>query len=155
MPLVLPIGAEETFKGIADLITIKANCLGTKKPRYDLQRKCRSGRYERPVVEYRAHLVEAVAEYDDALLEKYFDNPESITEDELINAIRKATIDIAIILMLCGSAFKNKGFSSCWMPWFAIFLRRSILMLLKVANPDTEEEVLRKPDERTFHCTGL
>ena len=61
------------------------------------------------VDEYREKLVEAVAEYDDTLLEKYFEDPNSISEAELMEAIRKATIDISIIPMLCGSAFKNKG----------------------------------------------
>jgi elongation factor G len=59
--------------------------------------------------EWRAQLVEAVAEYDDKLLEKFFDNPDSISEDEIHEAIRKATIDLSIVPMMCGSSFKNKG----------------------------------------------
>ncbi len=59
--------------------------------------------------EWRAKLVEAVAEYDDKLLEKFFDDPNTITEDEMHEAIRKATIDLSIVPMMCGSSFKNKG----------------------------------------------
>src|SRR4030095_8805342 len=58
---------------------------------------------------WRAQLVEAVAEYDDDLMEKFFDNPDTITEDEIHEAVRKATLDLSIVPMMCGSSFKNKG----------------------------------------------
>lgn len=146
VPLVLPIGAEETFIGIVDLITNKAIVWDEEGQGMTYQEVPIPEDMKDMVIEYRNHLVEAVAEYDDALLEKYFDNPESITEEELITAIRKATIDIAIIPMLCGSAFKNKGVQ---------FMLDAVVRYLpspldiegvKGMNPDTEEELFRKPD---------
>jgi elongation factor G len=146
VPLVLPIGAEETFIGIVDLITNKAIVWDDATQGMTYKEVPIPEDMKDLVIEYRNHLVEAVAEYDDALLEKYFDNPDSITETELINAIRKATIDIAIIPMLCGSAFKNKGVQ---------FMLDAVVRYLpspldiegvKGINPDTEEEVFRKPD---------
>jgi elongation factor G len=100
------------------------------------------------VVEYRNHLVEAVAEYDDALLEKFFDNPESITEEELITAIRKATIDIAIIPMLCGSSFKNKGVQFMLDAVCRYLPSPLDIEAVKGTDPDTEEELTRKPDSK-------
>ncbi|MBA2300284.1 MAG: GTP-binding protein, partial [Chloroflexi bacterium] len=109
VPLVLPIGQEEHFEGIVDLIQNKAiiwdeETLGMTFKEVHIPEDMRES-----VAEYREKLVEAVAEYDEALLEKYVDNPDTITEPELVSAIRKATIDIAIVPVLCGSAFKNKG----------------------------------------------
>ena len=74
------------------------------------------------VLEYREKLVEAVADYDETLMEKFFEDPDSISEDEINEALRKATIDLSIIPMTCGSSFKIKVFSSCWMLYVNIFL---------------------------------
>jgi elongation factor G len=109
VPLQLPIGAEDDFKGVVDLIKMKGVIwhMETEGMTFD----------EVPVpddlieeaLEWRAKLVEAVAEYDDTLLEKFFVDPNSITEDEMHEAIRKATVDLSIVPMMCGSSFKNKG----------------------------------------------
>jgi elongation factor G len=109
VPLQLPIGAEDDFKGVVDLIKMKGIIwhMETEGMTFD----------EIPVpddmieesLEWRAKLVEAVAEYDDTLLEKFFVDPNSITEDEMHEAIRKATVDLSIVPMMCGSSFKNKG----------------------------------------------
>jgi elongation factor G len=97
------------------------------------------------VEEYRANLIEAVAEYDDALLEKFFDDPDSITEDEVHEALRKATQDMSIIPMICGSAFKNKGVQ---------FLLDAVCRYLPSptdkeaivgTDPKTDNEIARKP----------
>ncbi|MDD4191742.1 MAG: elongation factor G [Mangrovibacterium sp.] len=110
IPIQIPIGAEEKFEGVIDLIEMKAirwyddAALGTN---YSLE----------PIpdammdqaMEYRAKLVEAVAEVDDALLERFFEDPDSISAEELNTAIRKATIQGLIVPMMCGSSFKNKG----------------------------------------------
>ncbi|MDE3143974.1 MAG: GTP-binding protein, partial [Bacteroidota bacterium] len=109
VPLQLPIGAEDGFKGVVDLITMKG-------VQWDMETEGMTYK-EIPVpedmqedVEYwRAQLIEAVAEYDDKLLEKFFEDPNSISEAEVHEAIRKATIDLSIVPMMCGSAFKNKG----------------------------------------------
>ena len=109
VPLQVPIGTEADFKGVVDLISNEAviwdneNFGSTYKVAHipeDLKDT---------VAEWRGKLVEAVAEYDDALMEKFFEDPDSITESEMINAVRKATIGRSITPMLCGSAFKNKG----------------------------------------------
>jgi elongation factor G len=109
VPLQLPIGAEDDFIGVVDLIKMKGVIwhMETEGMTFD----------EIPVpddmieesLEWRAKLVEAVAEYDDTLLEKFFVDPNSITEDEMHEAIRKATVDLSIVPMMCGSSFKNKG----------------------------------------------
>jgi elongation factor G len=109
VPLQLPIGAEDDFKGVVDLIKMKGIIwhMETEGMTFD----------EIPVpddmieesLEWRAKLVEAVAEYDDTLLEKFFVDPNSISEDEMHEAIRKATVDLSIVPMMCGSSFKNKG----------------------------------------------
>ena len=147
VPLVLPIGAEETFKGIVDLITNKAIIWDDETQGMTYKEVPIPDDMKDLVVEYRNHLVEAVAEYDDALLEKFFDNPDSITEEELITAIRKATIDIAIIPMLCGSSFKNKGVQ--FMLAVCRYLPSPLdIDAVKGTNPDTEEELSRQPDSK-------
>jgi elongation factor G len=109
VPIVLPIGEEDNFKGIVDLVKNQAivwheDQMGATYDVVDIPEEMKE-----EVNEYRANLIEAVAEYDDALLEKFFDDPESISEDEVHEALRKATQDMSIIPMICGSAFKNKG----------------------------------------------
>ena len=109
VPIVLPIGAEETFIGVVDLIKNRAIMWHdeTQGATFDVI----------PIPEdmlddvhaYRENLVEAVADYDDTLMEKFFEDPDSISEDEINEALRKATIDLSIIPMTCGSSFKNKG----------------------------------------------
>ena len=109
VPIVLPIGDEDNFKGIVDLVKNQAivwheDKMGATFDIVDIPEDMKE-----EVHEYRANLIEAVAEYDDALLEKFFDDPDSISEDEVHEALRKATQDMSIIPMICGSAFKNKG----------------------------------------------
>ncbi len=110
VPVCLPIGAEDKFEGIVDLISKKAYY-------YDAESKELVNYEERPipanmvdeVEEWRGKLIESVAEYDDQILEKFFDDPDSISEAEIIAALRKATIDMAVVPACCGSSFKNKG----------------------------------------------
>ena len=109
VPIVLPIGDEDNFKGIVDLVRNQAivwheDNMGATFDIVDIPADMKE-----EVHEYRANLIEAVAEYDDALLEKFFEDPDSISEDEVHEALRKATQDMSIIPMICGSAFKNKG----------------------------------------------
>ena len=109
VPIVLPIGDEDNFKGIVDLVKNQAivwheDKMGATFDIVDIPEDMKE-----EVHEYRANLIEAVAEYDDALLEKFFEDPDSISEDEVHEALRKATQDMSIIPMICGSAFKNKG----------------------------------------------
>ena len=109
VPIVLPIGEEENFRGIVDLVKNQAIVWHEEKmgSTFDVIEIPDDMKAE--VDEYRSNLIEAVAEYDDALLEKFFDDPDSISEGEIHEALRKATQDMSIIPMICGSAFKNKG----------------------------------------------
>ena len=109
VPLQIPIGAEEGFKGVVDLITNEAivwneDDKGKTYKVVDIPEEIKD-----EVEEYRGALVEAVASYDDNLMEKYFEDPESITKDEMYAAIRSAVLDMSMSPVMCGSAFKNKG----------------------------------------------
>jgi elongation factor G len=148
VPLQLPIGAEDDFKGVVDLIKMKGIIwhMETEGMTFD----------EIPVPadmveeanEWRANLVEAVAEYDDKLLEKFFENPESISEDEIHEAIRKATIDLSIVPMMCGSSFKNKGVQTA-LDAVCRYLPSPVdIEAVKGTDPDNGEELIRKPDAK-------
>lgn len=146
--LQLPIGAEDNFKGVVDLVNFR----GVEWNEHDKGMTFR----EVPIpddmmeeaLEYREKLLEAVAEYDEPLMEKFFDDPNSITEDEILTALRKATIDMAIVPMLCGSSFKNKGVQT--MLDYVMALCPSPLDKESIigTNPDTGAEVARKPSEK-------
>jgi elongation factor G len=109
IPLQLPIGAEDDFKGVVDLITMKGMVWEDATQGMTFKEVPIPADMVDEVNDWRQQLVEAVAEYDDKLLEKFFEDPNSITEDEMHAAIRKAVIDLSIIPMMCGSSFKNKG----------------------------------------------
>ncbi len=146
VPLQLPIGSEETFRGVVDLIANRAivwddETLGAKYNVIDIPADMAD-----QVMEYREKLVEAVAEYDDKLLEKFFEDPDSITEDEMIAAIRSATIDMAIIPMLCGSSFKNKGVQILLDSVVRYLPSPLELPPIVGINPRTDLEETRKPD---------
>ena len=143
--IALPIGEEEDFKGIVDLVKNRAIVWhdATQGATFDVVDIPADMIDE--VREYRAKLIEEVAAYDEALLEKFMEDENSITEDEINNALRKATIDMAIIPMLCGSSFKNKGVQ---------FMLDAVCKYLPSpmdkegitgTNPDTDEPILRKP----------
>ena len=141
-PVVIqvPIGAEENFKGLVDLIKMKAilwhdETMGAEYDvediPADLQAECD---------EWRNKLLEAAAEYDEALMEKYFDDPNSITEDEIIAAIRKGTISMQCTPMLLGSSYKNKGVQPL-LDYVCAFLPAPVdVEVIKGTNPDTDEE---------------
>jgi len=148
VPLQIPIGAEETFKGVIDLIENKAvvwfddEKLGA---RYELQDIPDDLKDE--AEEWRGKLIEAVAEHDDELMERYFEDPESITKDEMLEVIRKATIAQTITPMLCGSAFKNKGVQRL-LDAVVQFLPSPLdVPAIEGTNPDTDEVVTRRPTE--------
>ena len=145
VPIVLPIGEEDNFKGIVDLVKNQAivwheEKMGATFDVIDIPEDMKD-----EVEQYRANLIEAVAEYDDALLEKFFEDPDSITEEEGHEALRKATQDMSIIPMICGSAFKNKGVQ---------FLLDAVCRYLPSpldkeaiigTDPKTDNEIERKP----------
>jgi elongation factor G len=146
VPLQLPIGAEETFKGVVDLVENKAIVWNEDDMGMTFEEVPIPEDMIDEVHEYRANLVEAVAEYDDALMEKFFEDENSITKDEIIAALRAATIDLAFVPMMCGSAFKNKGVQT--MLNYVMELLPSPLDRESVTgtDPNTEELVQRKPE---------
>ncbi len=153
LPICLPIGAEDKFEGIVDLIAQKAyifNSDSKELVNYDIKEVPENMKAE--VAEWRGKLIEGIAEYNDALLEKFFDNPDSITEEEIIDTLRKATIDMAVVPACCGSSFKNKGVQ---------FLLDSVMRYLPSpldkgavtgANPNTGAEEVRKSDIKEPFC---
>lgn len=145
VPLQLPIGAEDSFKGVVDLITMKGIVWDDASLGMTYQEVPIPEDMKADVDEWRQHLVEAVAEYDEKLLEKFFDDPNSITEDEMHDAIRKATIDMSIIPMMCGSSFKNKGVQAVLDNIVRYLPGPLDIEAIKGTNPDTGEEIERHP----------
>ncbi len=148
VPLQLPIGAEDDFKGVVDLIRMKGVIwhMETEGMTFD-EIEIPADLLEE-AKEWRAKLVEAVAEYDDKLLEKFFEDPNSITEDEMHEAIRKATIDLSIVPMMCGSSFKNKGVQTA-LDAVCRYLPTPIDLEDTVGtDPNTGETITRKPDPK-------
>ena len=144
--LQLPIGEEEDFKGVVDLISKKAivwneEDMGMTYEKIDIPSEMID-----EVDEYRGKLVEAVAEYDEQLLEKYFDDESSISEQEIINALRAATINMSIIPMLCGSAFKNKGVQAMLDSVIRFMPSPVDIEAIEGTNPDKNIEEKRKPN---------
>ncbi|MFD2518140.1 elongation factor G [Salinimicrobium flavum] len=145
VPLQIPIGDEIDFKGVVDLISKKAvvwneEDFGMTYETIDIPEELMED-----VNKYRAELVEAVAEYDEALMEKFFEDENSITEDEIIAALRAATIDMSIIPMMCGSAFKNKGVQAMLDAVMRYLPSPVDVEAIVGVNPDTEKEETRKP----------
>eukprot|EP01108_Squamamoeba_japonica_P004944 TRINITY_DN3869_c0_g2_i2.p1 TRINITY_DN3869_c0_g2~~TRINITY_DN3869_c0_g2_i2.p1 ORF type:complete len:702 (-),score=-63.32 TRINITY_DN3869_c0_g2_i2:355-2460(-) len=145
VPLQLPIGAEDNFKGVVDLVSNHAMVWNDEDMGMTWEEVPIPEDMLDEVAEYREHLLEAVADYDETLLEKYFEDPKSITEDEIIAALRKATIDLAFVPMLCGSAFKNKGVQT--MLNYVMELLPSPLDRDNITglDPKTEQKITRKP----------
>ncbi len=148
-PVVLqvPIGAEENFKGVVDLIKMKAILWHdeTMGAEYDVEDIPADLKDE--CDEWRNKLLEAAAEYDETIMEKFFDDPDSITEEEVIAAIRKGTVAMECTPMICGSSYKNKGVQPL-LDYVCAFLPSPLdTEAIVGTNPDTEEEEDRKPSE--------
>ena len=108
-PIQIPIGAEETFKGVVDLVKMKAILWHDETMGAEYEVGPIPADLQEEAEEWRDKMLEVLAECDDTLMEKYFEDPSTITEDEIVNAIRKGTIAMQINPMICGSSFKNKG----------------------------------------------
>jgi elongation factor G len=148
VPLQLPIGAEDDFKGVVDLIRMKGVMWHMETEGMTFDEVDIPADMVEEAKEWRAQLVEAVAEYDDKLLEKFFDNPDSISEGEIHEAIRKATIDMSIVPMLCGSSFKNKGVQTA-LDAVCRYLPSPVdVEAIKGTDPNSGEELVRKPDAK-------
>ena len=147
VPVVIPIGAEENFKGVVDLIKMKAILWHdeTMGAEYSIEEIPADLKDE--AQEWRDKMLETVAEFDEALMEKFFDDPESITEEEILAGLRAATVSMEITPMLCGSSFKNKGVQTL-LDYVCAFLPSPLDTPNVVGtNPETGEEEDRKPSE--------
>ena len=152
VPICLPIGAEDKFEGIIDLIAMKAIYYDNTEELVNYEIKDIPASMQAEADSWREKLVEAAADYDDTLMEKFFEDPDSISEDEIIAALRKATIDMSIVPACCGSSFKNKGVQ---------FLLDAVMRYLpspldipsiKGTNPKTGEEEVRHPSAKEPFC---
>ncbi|GMT45981.1 MAG: elongation factor G [bacterium] len=146
VPIQIPIGVEDDFLGIVDLVRNKAfvwddSTKGVKIVEIPIPDDLVDTAYE-----YRMKLIEGVAEESDELLEKFLDNPDSITEHEMIEAIRKATLEMRITPVMCGSAFKNKGIQMLLNAIIEFLPSPLDIDSVKGINPKTEKEEIRTPD---------
>ncbi|TND09679.1 MAG: translation elongation factor EF-G [Bacteroidetes bacterium] len=146
LPLQLPIGAEENFKGVVDLVNNRGIVWNDADQGMTFEEVPIPADMVEDVKEWREKLLESIAEFDDKLMEKYFEDPNSITETEILTALRKACVANKVVPMFCGSAFKNKGVQT--MLDYVMELMPSPMDKESITgtNPDTEEEVTRKPD---------
>jgi elongation factor G len=146
VPLQIPIGAEDTFKGVVDLLTGKAIVWDDKTEGKSYDEIPVPEDLVDTVAEWREKLIESVAEYDDTLMEKFFEDPESITREEMMVVIRKAVIDMKFSPVLCGSAFKNKGVQTMLDAVMAYLPSPLDMPAIEGTNPETGEPVERHPD---------
>ena len=152
VPICLPIGAEENFQGIVDLIARKAIYYNSDEELVNYEYGDIPAEMLEDVNMWRASLVEKAAEFDDALMEKFFEDPDSLTEEEIVAALRKGTISMQIVPACCGSSFKNKGVQ---------FLLDAVMRYLPspldigethATNMATDKEVLLPPDPSAPFC---
>ena len=146
-PVVIPIGAEENFKGVVDLIKMKAILWHDETMGADYSVEEIPADLQAEAEEWRDKMLEKVAEFDDELMNKYFDDPSTITEEEILRALRAATVAMEVTPMLCGSSFKNKGVQTL-LDYVCAFLPSPLDTPNVVGtNPDTGAEEDRKPSE--------
>jgi len=148
VPLQLPIGAEDDFRGVVDLITMKGVIWNMETEGMTFEEIPVPADLREDAIYWRAQLIEAVAEYDDILMEKFFDDPNKITEDEIHEAIRKATLDLSIVPMMCGSSFKNKGVQTALDAVCRYLPSPMDLEDTVGTDPYTGEQITRKPDAK-------
>jgi elongation factor G len=142
----LPLGAEGNFRGVVDLINNRAIEWNEEDKGMTFKVVEIPAEMKDEVYHWREKLLESVSEFDDKIMEKFFSDQSTITEDEVLTALRKATIAGKIIPMVCGSAFKNKGVQTMLDLVMAIMPSPMDKDNIHGINPDTEQEVTRKPD---------
>ena len=145
IPLQLPIGAEDTFTGVVDLINFRGIIWDEETKGMTFQVVPIPADMLEEATMWREKLLETVSEYDDTLMEKFFEDPASITEAEILAALRAATIDLKITPMVCGSSFKNKGVQTMLDLVMEIMPSPMERESIRGTHPDTGVEVLRKP----------
>ena len=146
LPLQLPLGSEENFIGVVDLINNRGIVWNEEDKGMTFKEVPIPEDMLDEVAEWRGKLLEAIAEFDDKLMEKFFEDPNSITEREVLNALRQACVANKVVPMLCGSAFKNKGVQTMLDLVMELMPSPMDKEHITGINPDTEEEVTRRPD---------
>ena len=151
-PIQIPVGAEEGFKGVIDLVKMKAviwhdETMGAEYVEEDIPSNLRA-----EAEEWRDKMLETCAEFDDVLMEKYFADPSTITEDEIRAAIRKGTLMMSIFPVICGSSFKNKGVQTMLDAVCAYLPSPLDAEHIDGTDPRTDKPVTRKPDENEPLC---
>mgnify|MGYP001588404556 FL=1 len=146
LPLQIPIGAEDDFKGVVDLINFKGIVWNEEDQGMTYKEVEIPADIIDEARDYRSQLLEAVAEFDESLMEKYFEDENSLTEREILTALRQATITGKVVPMMCGSAFKNKGVQTMLDMVMEILPSPLDVEAITGTNPDTEAEESRKPD---------
>ena len=153
VPVVLPIGAEDKFEGLVDLVHNRAlKYFDDKTVRDNYTFEEIPAHMAAEVEEWRNKLIEEIAASDEALMEKFFEDPSSITPEEILGALRKATINMSVVPMLCGSSFKNKGVQLLLDSIVAYLPSPLDVEILKGTNPETGEETMRKASESEPFC---
>ncbi|MBK9335259.1 MAG: elongation factor G [Lewinellaceae bacterium] len=152
IPLQVPIGAEDKFVGVVDLVTNQAIMWNEHDQGMTFQEIPIPDDLLETVADYRQRLIEEVASYDDTLLEKFFDDPASITVNEMRAAVRAAVCDMKMTPVMCGSAYKNKGVQACLDAVCYFLPSPTDIEAVKGINPKTEEETFRKPSVDEPFC---
>jgi elongation factor G len=145
VPLQLPIGAEDDFKGVVDLVNFRGIVWNEHDKGMTYEVVDIPADMIDEAMKYREQLLEQVAEFDDSLMEKFFEDPNSISEDEILTALRQATIAGKIVPMLCGSSFKNKGVQAMLDMVMALLPSPVDIEAIQGTNPNTDEPTSRKP----------
>ena len=151
-PIQIPVGAEENFKGVVDLVRMKAILWHDETQGAEYEVDDIPSNLLAEAQEWRDKMLETVAEFDDTLMEKYFSDPETITEDEIRNAIRKGTLSMAIFPVICGSSFKNKGVQTMLDAVCAYLPSPMDAGHIDGKDPRNDKPVSRKPDESEPLC---
>ncbi|MBO7522950.1 MAG: elongation factor G [Bacteroidales bacterium] len=146
VPIAIPIGSEENFTGIIDLVKMQTRVYEEDELGINYKVTDVPSEYVSEAEEWREKLIEAVAEEDDTLLDKFLSDPDSITEDEIISALRKATISNRLVPVTCGSAFKNKGVQLLLDIVVSLLPSPVDVGAVKGVDPRTQHEEVREPD---------
>jgi len=146
VPLQLPIGAEDKFQGVVDLINFRGMIWNENDHGMTYEVIDIPADMVEEATEWREKLLEAVADYDETLMEKFFEDPTSITEREILTALRAAVIDLKLVPMMCGSSFKNKGVQTMLDMVMELMPSPIDIGEIKGTDPNTEAEITRKPD---------
>ena len=151
-PIQIPIGAEETFRGVVDLIKMKAIIWHDETMGAEYQEEQIPQDLFAEAQEWRDKMLETCAEFDDVVMEKYFDDPSTISDDEIRAAIRKGTLGMHIYPVICGSSFKNKGVQTMLDAVCAYLPSPLDTDEIKGTDPRTGKEIVRKPNDEEPLC---